>query len=731
MNNLSRAIVDGIALLTRLHGAPLSSRLLFAEAARTASGDLDIGSLSDVLHHHGFKNTISHRDLDAIHPGMLPVLLLLHDGRAVVLTEIIGDGAHRSYSIQEKHEESVKTENLSYDELAKHYEGSCWFVQPKLEQDKRSELPEYSFGRAWFWKIIWRYRSYYYSVILSSFLINFLALVGSLYVMNVYDRVVPNRAMETLWALSIGVVLANIFEFVARMIRAKLTDIAGKKADLVISAALFRRLLALDLTQKPASAGSYANNLREFESVREFMTSVSLLALVDLPFLVLYIFVIGLVAGPLAWVPIITIPIVVTMGLLVQKPMAFYINQSMREGSQRQGMAVEAIEGLETLKTNNASNWVQSRWERFTATTASSSMKVKDLTNLVINFSQLSQQLNTVFVIVWGTYLVHSPNPSSRITMGAMIATVILCGRALAPLSQVAGLMIRIQQTRTALQGIDAIVARKVDRDLDRQYIGLQHVTGALAFHNVSFRYAEQGALVIQGMNLTIKPGEKVAILGRIGSGKSTLLRLAAGLYGPTDGYVSLDDMDIRQIEPNDVRAHITLLSQQPRLFLGTLRENLQLGRADSTVDDQILMAELKRFGLDQMVLRHPLGLNMPIGEDGQGLSGGQKQMLCLARLTLRDPKVVLLDEPTSGLDDMSERFALQALAQWAQNKILIIVTHRLQVLPIVERIVVIHEGKVAVEGPRDVALRHLGVLRDNASPPPQTESVSKEPANP
>ncbi|MDO5654401.1 MAG: type I secretion system permease/ATPase, partial [Brachymonas sp.] len=558
--------------------------------------------------------------------------------------------------------------------------------------------------------------------------INVLALIGSLYVMNVYDRVVPNRAMETLWALSIGVVLANVFEFIARTVRARLTDIAGKKADLVISAALFRRVMALDLAQKPASAGSYANNLRDFESVREFMTSMSLLALVDLPFVLLFIFVIAMVAGPLAWVPLVTIPIVVIVGLLVQKPLAYYINQSMREGSQRQGLAVEAIEGLETLKTNNATSWAQSRWERFTAVTAASGMKVKDLTNLVINFSQLAQQLNTVGVIVWGTYLIHSPNPESRITMGGMIATVILCGRALAPLSQVAGLMMRIQQTRTALQGIDAVVVRKIDRDLGRQYISLQQVKGEMGFENVTFRYFEKGNPAIRNLRFQIKPGEKVGILGRIGSGKSTMLRLAAGLYEPSDGYVTLDGMDVRQIDPSDVRAHVTLFSQQPRLFLGTLRENLQLGRVDSNADDEVLMAALKRFGLDELVRQHPLGLNLPIGEDGHGLSGGQKQLMCLARLALRDPQVVLLDEPTSGLDNMTEQFALQAVAKWAEDKTLLVVTHRPQVLSIVSRIIVIEQGQLLMDGPRDAVLQRLSAPGNTA---PSPGPIAPQPGQP
>ncbi|HMT82783.1 MAG TPA: type I secretion system permease/ATPase, partial [Ottowia sp.] len=565
-------------------------------------------------------------------------------------------------------------------QLDARYVGFCWFLKLRPQQDVRSELPEHSMRKGWFWKVIWRFKGYYAQVAISSVLINVLALIGSLYVMNVYDRVIPNKSFETLWVLSIGVLLANLFEFAARTIRARMTDIAGKKADLIISSAIFRRVMAMDLAQKPASSGSYASNLREFESVRDFMTSASLLALVDLPFVLLFIAVMWMVAGPLAWVPLLTIPLVVGMGLLAQLPLAKYTNESMRESSQRQGLAVESIEGLETLKTHNATNWAQQRWDRFTAATAASSIKLKDWSNIVVNFSMLVQQANTVLLVLYGTYLIHHQNPASRISMGALIACVILSGRALAPLSQVAGLMVRLQQARVALGGIDNIVERKTERDPARSYLSLSEVQGALGLEGAGYRYGEQGSLVLQGLSLTIAPGEKVAILGRIGSGKTTLLRLLAGLYTPSAGNVLLDGMDMRQIDPADLRAHVSLLGQAPRLFMGSLRENLELGRMDRLSNDAELIAALKRFGLDKLVQAHPLGLNLPIGEDGHGLSGGQKQVVGLARLTLRDPRVVLLDEPTSGLDEMSERMALQAVSDWAKDRTLVVVTHRLQV---------------------------------------------------
>ena len=526
--------------------------------------------------------------------------------------------------------------------------------------------------------------------------------------MNVYDRVIPNQAYETLWVLSIGVVLAILFEFAAKMIRGHLTDIAGKKADLIISSALFRRVMALRLADRPASSGSYANNLREFESVREFMTSASLLTLVDLPFLLLFIFVISIVGGKLALVPLAIIPIVVIVGFIVQRPLSRHINESMKESSQRSGLAVEAIEGIETLKTNNATSWAQQRWDEYTAKTSASSIKVKDTSNFMVNFAVAMQQLNTVFLVVVGTYLIHADNHAERITMGALIASVILSGRALAPLAQVAGLATRFQQAKLALRGVNDIVSRPIERSPERKYITLDNVQGNIAFENVTFKYKNESNNAVDELRINIRPGEKVGILGRIGSGKSTMLKLASGLYDTEKGNVTLDGVDMRQLDPNFLRNQVLLFSQSPRLFLGTLRENMDLARTDSYSTDQDLLTALKRFGLDQIIRNHPRGLDMPLGEDGLGLSGGQKQIIALARMTLRDPKVVLLDEPTTSLDQGTERMALNAIAHWGRNRTMLLVTHRPQVLQIVNRIIVMENGKVVMDGPRDLVLQKL-----------------------
>ncbi|TNH04383.1 type I secretion system permease/ATPase [Testudinibacter sp. TR-2022] len=729
-----KLIIENLSLATQLVGSQLSVATLAANVIRDNNMGINFSSLQEFLKSEGFENTISQRPLEDIPSLAMPVVVLLKNEEAAVIVSIEGYGQDRVYKIQQL---DGLTQLISHQELNKSYLGYCWFIKPKLGIDSRSELPEYKLPKAWFFKVIWRFKRYYYQVILATFIINFLALVSSLYVMNVYDRVIPNQAYNTLWVLSIGVFIAISFEFIAKMIRGHLTDIAGKKADLIISSALFRRVVGLKLQERPASSGSYASNLRDFESVRDFMTSASLLTLVDLPFLFLFITVIWLVAGSLAIVPSIIIPLVIFVGFLAQGPLAKYINESMKESSQRQGLAVEAIEGLETLKTNNAAKWAQKRWDHYTATAAASSIKLKDVSNFVVNFAVAMQQLNTVFLVLYGTYLIHSEDQASKITMGALIAAVILSGRALAPVGQIAGLAVRFQQAWVALKGVNGIVERKTDRDSDRNYVTLDQVNGELQFNNVSFSYTEDGAPALSSLNLSIRPKEKVGILGRIGSGKSTALKTASGLYDLNSGTISLDGVDLRQLDPSFLRNQILLLEQNPRLFLGSLRENMDLARMDGFSTDQDLIRALTVFGLDKLIRNHPRGLDMPLGENGLGLSGGQKQVIALARMLLRNPKVVLLDEPTTALDQASEIQALRVLANWCRNRTMVIVTHRPQVLQIVDRIVIIEQGKVVMDGPRDAVLKRLAENEKNAQQQQataeqtlQTATVTKAQAN-
>ena len=387
------SIIKHLAIATKLLNQPIAEEALAANVARDRNLNANIQSLAEVLRSYGFENHISRRKLLEIPSLAMPAVIILHNDEAAVISEVKGRGEERIYTVRQG---DAPAHEVSHKDLEAKYLGFCWFIKPKLTADHRSELPEYHLPKAWFWKVIGRFKKYYYQVILASFLINILALVSSLYVMNVYDRVIPNEAYSTLWVLSIGVFIAIVFEFIAKMIRSHLTDIAGKKADLIVSSALFRRVMALRLIERPISSGSYANNLRDFEAVREFMTSASLLVLVDAPFLLLFLFVMFVIGGKLVIVPAVTCVLVLVISFAVQPTLAKRVNESMKEASQRQGLAVEVVEGIETLKVNNATNWAQQRWDRLNALTATSSMKVKKINEFVSNLTVGLQQLNTV-----------------------------------------------------------------------------------------------------------------------------------------------------------------------------------------------------------------------------------------------------------------------------------------------------------------------------------------------
>jgi ATP-binding cassette subfamily C protein LapB len=684
-------LTEGLAHLTRLGGRPVSETALRARLTLDAGGQPSLDAMADALAAGGFALQRHRGPYEALAGQAGPALAALDDGSyRLVNAGSAGQGA--------EHDNAERA----------RYAGWWLAVSALPEPDRRSGLPVRRSARAWFWQVLWRLRGYYVHVALATLVANVLSLAVSLYTMNVYDRVVPNRTYETLWVLTIGACVALLFDFLARTLRGWLLDSAGKRADLEISSGLFRHMLEMRLVDKPASSGSFVNNLRDFESIRDVLTSATLTALIDLPFFLLFVAVIFAIAPMLALVPLVAIVVVALAGAIAQGPLSRLIRESMKEASQRQGLAVEAVEGLETLKVNNAAGHSQQRWEWYTERVADSAARSRHLSSMVINLTATVQQLASIATVVAGVYLIHA----NELTMGGLIGAVILCGRAIAPLGQLAALAVRIQQARSAFDGLQALMDKPVEREADRTYLSLPAVRGELVLDRVDFVHDRQGAGLFRGLSLAIRAGERVAILGRTGSGKSTLLRLGAGLYAPQSGQVTLDGLDLRQIDPADLRSAIGLLPQDARLFLGSLRENLELARRDRAGDDARLIEVMRQFGLDRFVSQHPRGLDMLLGEDGLGLSGGQKRLVGLARVALRDPQVALLDEPTSGLDPATEKQILQALASWQaageRPRTLVIVTHRPQVLDIVDRVIVLEAGRVVADGPRARVLEQL-----------------------
>jgi len=637
---------------------------------------------------------------DELSGYLFPLMLLFKSGEARIL--IARDGDTYELIVPEA---GGGTIFMEAEELAQHYMGYALLVRPKPAPDSRAETPALETKGHWLLSTLWSYRRYYYSAALATFLINVLALASTFFIMNVYDRVVPNQAYVTLWSLALGVVVAICFEFTARQTRAYLIDTAGKKADLILGAKLFRQLLDVRLEYKPQSAGSFANQFREFESVRDFITSASLATLSDLPFCLLFIAVLFLVGGPLAIVPLGSMLALLLICALIQIPLSRYMKQNLREGSQKHGLLIESIEGVETLKATHAEGSMQRRWEDFSALVAASALKTRSLSNLAGNSVSLISQLTTVILVLWGVYRIGD----GEMSLGALIGTVLLTSRAIAPLASSVGLAVRYQQAKAALGSLNQLMSIPTVRDSKRRYLTVPK-NATLSLRRVKFSYPappmQPNPVVLSNINLSIKHGERIAIVGNIGSGKSTLLRVIARLYQPTEGQLLMGGIDSEQIDPADWSATVGFVGQDARLFYGSLRENIVIGNPAATSEELVHVVQLA--GLQSVASNHPLGFDRPVGEMGQALSGGQRQLVALARSLLLQPQVLLLDEPTSGMDMQTERLFLQRLEQATQGRTVVVVTHRFSVLEQVDRLIVLDQGHIVADGPKDEVLRAL-----------------------
>ncbi|MGL5995870.1 MAG: type I secretion system permease/ATPase [Pseudomonas proteolytica] len=658
----------------------------------------------------GLSAGLVERRVQALPKQLVPMVLLRKEqGGCILLGRFIATNEEGKkvwrYQVilPEISDDPVELDQATMDEM---YAGHAILVKPRAKVDLRAgdETPQPA-GH-WLLSTLWRYRSYYRSAAIAAVLINVLGLASIFFTMNVYDRVVPNQAFVTLWSLGIGVAIAMVFEAISRYVRAHLLDLAGKKADLVLGTMLFRQALSIQMEHKPASSGSFANQLREFESVRDFATSATLATISDLPFVLMFVGVIFIIGGPLGWVPMLLIPLILIISILIQWPLARTMKENMREAALKQGVLVESVEGLETLKAVGGESYMQRRWEAFSALAAATSMKSRSLSSVATGMVAFFQQLQTVVLIIIGVYLIDAGD----LTMGALIATVMLAGRATAPLGQVIGLAVRFQQAKAALGSLNKLMAMPVDRDATREYLSKPPLSGQITVKNLGFSYPappmQPNPIVLQGVNLTVAAGERVAILGRIGSGKSSLLRVMARLYLPTEGQMFTDGLDVNQIDPADWRKAVGYVGQDARLFYGSLRENVMIGRPESTAEE--FLRVLRLTGLDHIAAKHPKGINLPIGESGEGLSGGQRQLVSLARSLLARPKLLLLDEPTSAMDTQTETLFLEHLKRATEGQALVVVTHRPSLLALVDRIVVVDDGKVVADGPKAQILAQL-----------------------
>lgn len=646
----------------------------------------------------GISGRLIRRGLGDINRLSLPCVLLLKDMRACVLTDI-KHGVTAEVVLPEM---GAGKRVVPYEELQGEYIGYALFARPEFQFDARSEEVRVRSPRSWFWGTISMSWRVYAEVILAAVLVNSFALATPLFTMNVYDRVVPNFAEETLWVLALGCALVFGFEFLLKMLRAHFVDIAGKTADMRIAARLFQQVLGMKMADRPASTGSLASQLREFEHLRDFFTSSTVTALVDLPFIFLFLFIVYLVGGKVAIIPLAAIPMVVLVGVLMQLPLQLAVQKSFREGAQKHAILVEAISGIETIKTSCSEGRMQRNWETFVGMTARSAKEAHKWSSFALNFSSSATQFVSIGVVVFGVYQIAE----GELSMGGLVAATMLSGRAMAPLGQIAAILTRFNQARVSLQALDKMMQTPVDRPEGKAFVHRSNFAGQIEFKNVNFTYPNQKAPALNDVSFRIGAGEKVGIIGRIGSGKSTIERLVDGLYEPQEGSVFVDGTDVRQIDPADLRRNIGVVPQDVYLFFGSVKDNIAIG--SPFVDDATILRAARVSGVEEFVARNPAGFDMPVGERGQNLSGGQRQAIAVARALLMDPPILVLDEPTSAMDNTTESRFKARLGAILGNKTLLLITHRGSLLSMVDRLIVMDGGRVVADGPKDQVLEAL-----------------------
>lgn len=687
-----------LALVSHLLGQPVHVAALRAGFPVDDHGHVPPSSLPDMARQHGLMAAWSRIKPSAVPSYALPVIVPLHDGRACVLRSI-EQGQAQVLTPETGQQELV----MPVPELDAQATGELLVVRKPNERSAQTLTPMKGAAFEWFWGTLWRFRHFYLESMLATVVANILALASVFFTMNVYDRVVPTQAYASLWTLAIGTTLAALLEFLMRWLKARLVDLGGKKADLAINATLLREIMSIRLEHRPQSIGIFASAMKDFEALRDFFSSASLVMLADLPFVLVFVALVAVVGGPLAWVPALSVPLVLLAAWWAQKPLMGAMRENMKESGDKQSVLVESVLNLELLKAHNAEGYLQRRWEQSNLAGADSYRKIRSVSNLIMGVIGTLSQLVTVVMVVWGVYLIHA----NQLTLGGLIACVILTGRAITPLGGVMGLAARYQQAKTALETLDGLIKRPRDREAGKRYVVPEKIHGSLQALDLEFAYPGEARIaVIRRLNLSVAPASHLALLGRVGSGKSTLIRLLAGLYLPLGGSVRVDGIDLRQVDPNELRSRIGYVSQDPQLFMGTLRENLVL--SDSWITDARIVQVLQELGMYNMVSAHPKGLDMPLTEAGGGLSGGQRQLVSLARLMLRDPAIVFLDEPTANMDQGTEAQVIAVMREWLKGRTLVLSTHRPQLLEWVDRIAVIEAGQCLAEGPRAEMLERL-----------------------
>ena len=698
-------LLDSLVELCRLHGQG-ASRASLSAGLPLEGGRLTLELAERAAARAGMASRLQRVALESIDGAALPAILVLQGNQACVLVGWTAEGVAQVLLPQS----GQGAVSLPRDELAARYSGVTLFVRPQFRFDSRAPGVRATRRGHWFWSAIAAQRFVYRDVLWAAALVNLFALAFPIFSMNVYDRVVPNHAVETLWAMAIGIVMVLCADLWLRNLRSRFVDEASARVDVQLSATLMERVLGMRLANRPESVGSFAANLRGFEQVRDFIASSTVTALIDLPFAALFVLVMLWLSPWLAIPVVVVFGVIVIVGWVLQHRLHQLAETTWQAAAQRNATLIESLTGLETIKAQAAEGAVQAKWERANTFLARINVRMRALSASAMYGTAWLTQLTSVAVIVIGVYLIGE----RQLTMGALIAAGMLAGRALAPAGQVVGLLMQYQGARTALESLDKLMAQPVERPGAEEgaapFIQRRDLKGEIELRSLRFAYPQRAdepmSAALDGVNLRIAPGEHVALIGRVGSGKSTIQRLVMGLYQPGEGSVLLDGIDARQLDPADVRRNIGYVSQDVLLFHGSLRENIAFGLPYA--DDAAIVAAAEVAGLTEFVHRHPRGFDLPVGERGERLSGGQRQAVGIARAVLHNAPILLLDEPTSAMDFSTEAHVTQRLAAFAQGKTVMLVTHRTSLLQFVNRVVVVDNGRIVADGPRERIMEAL-----------------------
>lgn len=700
-------LLQCLVIFTKLHNNPYSADALTIGLPVKDGDEIELFSLksskslfSRAASRAGFASTLVRKDLEQISPLVLPCILMLRGKKACILQSFSKDKKTANIITPEL---STGTSTIEISKLKEEYLGYAYYLKREFVPEDTSSTKLIDAGNDhWFWGTLKRSKKIYFDVVLASFIINLFVLASPLFTMNVYDRVVPNNAVETLWVLALGVSVVYGIDLFLKFVRSYFLEIAGKKSDIIMSSILFERVMDMKFSNKPKSVGSFASNLKEFDTVRNFFSSASLAAIVDLPFAIIFLIVTYFIGSYIVLVPIVIMIAILCYTFFIKDPLQNAIKSTFEASAIKNGILIESLSSLETIKTLGASGHIQWNWEEATGEIANRSIKSKIITTSITTVTSFLVQLNTIAIIVLGVYMIQD----THLTMGGLIAAVMLSSRAIAPMGQVASLAANFEQTKTAYQSLSKIMQMPIERPEGKKFVRRNSFDGKIEFKNVSFTYPDTTKGSLDRINFVIQPGEKVGIIGKNGSGKTTLQKLILGLYSPTEGSVLIDGIDINQIDPADLRRNIGYVPQDVVLFKGTVRENI-VQKAPYVDDIQIIKAA-KVSGVDEYVNAHPLGFDMPVFERGDGISGGQRQSIAVARAFLLDSPIILLDEPTNSLDNTVENKLKINLKTNTANKTMLLVTHRTSMLDLVDRLIVMDNGKILLDGSRDEVLARL-----------------------